>query len=152
MISPDAWTSALISGERLFSVSQDARKNPRIAPTMQNCYDEKRSFFWCVHDEIVVHVPETQRSRSQVAASMTLVGNLSEILNCCEDVVADAIGRVDAVLSDEVPDLVEVDFGFWMKPEFGHSRAARRSSLLRRRRSKTSSPLIGLTWPLSISS
>jgi hypothetical protein len=101
--------------------------------------------------EIVVHAPETQRTRSQVTASMTLVGSLNKILNCCEDLVAYAINRVDAVLSDEVPDLVEVDFGFWMKPEFGHSRAARRSSLFRRRRSNTSSPLIGFTSPVLIS-
>ena len=62
-----------------------------------------------------------------------------------EDVVADAVGSVDAVLGDEVPDLDEVDFRFWMKREFVHPRA-RRSPLLRCRRSSTSSPLIGFTW------
>ena len=82
---------------------------------------------------------------------MTLVGSSNEPPNRREDAVANAIGGIDAILGDEVPDLVEVDFCFWMKRELVHPRA-RRSSLLRCRRSSTSSPLIGFTCPLLISS
>ena len=76
---------------------------------------------------------------------MTLVRSSNEPPNRREDVVADAVGSVDAVLGDVV------DFRFWMKREFVHPRA-RRSPLLRCRRSSTSSPLIGFTCPLLISS
>jgi hypothetical protein len=88
--------------------------------------------------------------RSQVIPSMTLVGSSNEPPNRRGDVVADAIGGIDAVLGDEIPDLDEVDFRFWMKREFVHPRA-RGSSLLRCKRSSTSSPLIGFTCPLLIS-
>jgi len=54
---------------------------------------------------------------------MTLVGSSNEPPNRREDVVADAIGGIDAVLGDEVPDLDEVDFRFGMKREFVHPRA-----------------------------
>jgi hypothetical protein len=50
--------------------------------------------------------------RSQVIPSMTLVGSSNEPPNRRGDVVADAIGGIDAVLGDEIPDLDEVDFRF----------------------------------------
>jgi hypothetical protein len=54
---------------------------------------------------------------------MTLVGTSNEPPNRRGDVVADAIDGIDAVLGDEIPDLDEVDFRFWMKREFVHPRA-----------------------------
>ena len=94
-------------------------------------------------------LPEGLTGRGEVLLDGRSIVN--EPPNRREDVVADAVGSVDAVLGDEVPDLDEVDFRFWMKREFVHPRA-RRSPLLRCRRSSTSSPLIGFTCPLLISS
>jgi len=56
---------------------------------------------------------------------MTLVGSSNEPPNRRGDVVADAIGGIDAVLGDEIPDLDEVDFRFWMKRRIRSSARAR---------------------------
>ena len=87
------------------------------------------------------------------------VGTLRTILNEAGIIVAanrtsmtDAISSRQIIGCDVFPNLFNVSVSFGVKDKFLHERLERRSLLLRRRREKASSPSIGFTRPLFMSS
>jgi len=63
------------------------------------------------------------------------------------------VGSVKIILSNEIPNLIEIDGGFRVEIVSAHEPGCeRRATLFSRKRAITSSPVIGFTLPLFKSS
>jgi hypothetical protein len=134
--------------------SEDRRHHPRAAASVHHCDHPQRSFIRCIGDQILVYRDETQRTRSQIRSSVSLIWERYQCANGVTDFLSDAMCRLRAVIRDIFPNIGDVLSRKGMKVEatpHGHFLFNRSSSRLRRL-SKKASPSMGFTLPLFRSS
>jgi hypothetical protein len=73
-------------------------------------------------------------------------------VNRAQNILDHPIGGIEVVRRNEFPNFVKINLGLGVKIVPGHEGSARRATLFARRRSITSSPLMGFTLPLLRSS
>ena len=139
----------------LVSTPEDGRHDARMAASVHNGKNPQRTFVRSVGNQVVAHAQKAQRTESEIGPSMPHAWRFGEPACCVEDFAYDSVGSVDVVGPDEVPDLVEVLAGFWMKGLPGHQSARgspRAAALFSRKCVSTSSPDRAFTRPLFRSS
>ncbi len=132
------------------SSAQDGCHDPRIAATVEYSQDNEGFFIWCVRDQKIPYRMKPQWPRSKVGTTVTLLRKEDEGTNRLMDFLKNAVSSAQIVRCDEFPDFLEVCESVWVENKPAHE--WRRSSLLRCSRLKASSPSMGSTLPLLISS
>jgi hypothetical protein len=102
----------------LSSFEQEGRCHVRIASAVQYRNDNERLFIWCICDQKISHGMKSLWSGSKIRARSK-----------------QAVSCVEAIRGDEFPNFVEILESLWGEDKPAHK--WRRSSLSRRRRSKT---------------
>jgi len=118
---------------------------------MENGKDKKR-FFWRIGDKEIAYPHKSHGPRGEVGSPVALVGEANEGLNGFVNLFAHSVGSIQIVLRDVFPKLVKVPVRFGMENIAAHARLLRRASLFSRRRANASSPSMGFTLPLLMSS
>jgi len=134
----------------LLSFAQNACDDAGIAAAMEYGYDDEGPFIGRVCDQKVPHGMKTQWPRSQIGTDVANLREGDEGANRFVDFLKNPVCGAQIVRRDELPNVIEVCKGLWVKDKTAHE--WRRSLLLRRSRLKASSPSMGSTLPLVISS
>jgi hypothetical protein len=71
---------------------------------------------WVVHDQIRKDAPKPERAIGEVFSEVSDPGVLGEQLEGVLERVSNAKCGVDAVVGDELLELLDVRFGFWGEP------------------------------------
>src|SRR5580704_752896 len=119
---------------------------------MQHRHYPERPLIRRVGNQVIVHTNEAQRPGGKVGAAVALMGKRYESLNSIVNLISYAVGGVDTVLRDKLPQIVNVDISLGMKLKAAHAWLLRRASLFAFSRAKASSPGMSLTLPLLMSS
>ena len=76
---------------------------------------DERLFLWYVGNQVIPHSLKSKRSGGEIGAVMALAGKGYECADCFVNLLAYAVGCVEAIRRNIFPDFVEV-FGLCMPP------------------------------------
>jgi len=137
-------------GLDLFSSPQDGSHDTGITATVEYCHHYEWCFIRRVCDQKIPYGMKTKGSGGQIGTAVTHLRERDEAANRFMDFLKSTVRSAEAVQCNEFPNFLEVSQGVWVEDKSAHG--LRRSSLLRRSRSKAVSPSMGVTRPLLISS
>ena len=149
--------SGAAAGALLFAAAQDRSHDARTAATMNYGDYEHGYFIGSIDDEVLSYRVEAQGPRSQIQALVALMGKEYETAYGGQDLFAHSPGSERIVFGDVLPNVGDVLCRFRMKTKAlveAHRgvRCLSSASSRRRRDSKNSSPSMGFTLPLLMSS
>ena len=151
-VSCKRWVTPLSSfspRHPLLSLTQNGRHHARTTPAMEHGQNHLRILIRRI-DEKISHHLKTNRLRCQLGSPVARLRERDECANGSPDFLQNTVGRGGIVSGDIFPNLGEVHERARMEYKFAHAR--RRSWLIWRRRAKPSSPSMGTTRPLLMSS
>jgi hypothetical protein len=148
---PERWPSPACL-QLLFSAPQNSGDHPGASAAVNNGKDEKWVFIRRICNQKIAHTQESHGPCSQVGAAVSLMGKRNEVLNGLVNLFSHPVGGVLIISRDEFSKLVKIDVRLGMQNVAAHARLLRRASLFSRNRANASSPSMGFTRPLLMSS
>jgi len=100
---------------RSLSPAQKCRDHAWTAPTVQHRDHDERLFLWYVGNQVIPHSLKSKRSGGEIGTVMALARERYECADCFVNLLAYAVGCVEAIGRNIFPDFVEV-FGLCTPP------------------------------------
>ena len=140
---------AIIANGSGFAGAQHGGGDARVAAGMEDGENPERSFLVGIGDEVVSDEFEADWERSEIGAKNALARMTGECSHGLEESLANPPRHLNVVVSDVLPDVLNIVSRFRMEPErladVHLTRLARSFSSLRRSDSKKASPSIDST-------
>jgi hypothetical protein len=115
-----------------------AQKCGDISGALRHRHDLEGTRFGAINHEVSADGPEQNREGGQVFSPVSHAGGLAEGLKRIEQFFDPAIGGVDIVRRDELPDIVQIEFRINAENVTAYARGFRRSTDLRCNRARAS--------------